>query len=108
MVLNWKVDVVDKDDKLFAKGRPVHSLPSLVQLAHDHVLSVDRLGDPGEEERGAGKLLLVQLNKYVLGKFEWCSFLGAQAYFTIVHDRQIKCLYLGRKFTFSLLCIYVY
>ena len=34
-----QVDVVDKDDELFAKWGTIHSFPPLVQLAHDDVLT---------------------------------------------------------------------
>ena len=35
-----QVDVVDKDDELFAKWGTIHSFPPLVQLAHDDVLTI--------------------------------------------------------------------
>ncbi len=35
--LLWQVEIVDEDDALLAHGRTKDSLPSPVQLRHDHI-----------------------------------------------------------------------
>ena len=58
----WQVNIIYKDDKLFTQWGPIHTLPSLIQLAHDDILRGNWFCHSGEEEGNTSKLLLVQFS----------------------------------------------